>query len=172
MATSNRDDDARFVPPDLADDAARSRSSVELPAGWDAKVRVAQVIHAALVVGVGLFLAVVAFLQASGSLQGQAGLATLGWALPLGLGVAGAFAAPQFRRVAIAAARAQPAAAADRFAQSSILVGAIIEGPALLAAVMGLLSGSGLPLVVGAALVLLLAIQFPTRARAMAFLGD
>ena len=71
MATSNRDDDARFVPPDLADDAARSRSSVELPAGWDAKVRVAQVIHAALVVGVGLFLAVVAFLQASGSLQGQ-----------------------------------------------------------------------------------------------------
>ncbi len=73
--------------------------------------------------------------------------------------------------VAIAAAKAQPATAADRFAQSSILVGAILEGPALLAGVMGLLSGSGLPLVVGAALVVLLAIEFPTRGRAAAFLA-
>ena len=168
MPTSNRDDDPRFMPPDLRGDAG---GSTELPEGWAAKVRTAQIIHAALVVGVGVFLAVVAVVQASGSMQAQPGLETLGWALPLGLGVAGAVAAPQFRRVAIAAAKAQPATAADRFAQSSILVGAILEGPALLAGVMGLLSGSGLPLVVGAALVVLLAIEFPTRGRAAAFLA-
>lgn len=172
MSTSSPDDETRFMPPDLAESARRSVGLGELPEGWAPKVRVAQVIHAALVVGVGVFLAVVAFLQASGSLQAQPGLETLGWALPLGLGVAGSVAAPQFRRVAIAAAKAQPAMSADRFVQSSILVGAILEGPALLAGVMGLITGSGLPLVVGAVLVLLLAIQFPTRARAMAFLAD
>lgn len=171
MPTSDRDDDSRFMPPDLAGDVVRPGDRIELPEAWAPKVRTAQVIHAALVVGVGVFLAVVAVLQASGTMPAQPGLETLGWALPLALGVAGAVAAPQFRRVAIAAARAQPAAAADRFVQSSILVGAILEGPALLAGVMGLISGSGMPLVVGGVLVLLLAVQFPTRGRALEFLG-
>lgn len=171
MPTSNRDDDGRFMPPDLAGEAMRPGERSELPEAWAPKFRTAQLIHSALVVGVGVFLAVVAVLQASGSMPAQPGFETLGWALPLALGVAGAVAAPQFRRVAIAAARAQPAAAADRFLQSSILVGAILEGPALLAGVMGLISGSGLPLVVGAVLVLLLAVQFPTRRRAVAFVA-
>lgn len=172
MPSSPHDEDPRFAPPDLADAGrSRSREALELPASVLAKIRTAQVIHGALVVGVGVFLAIVAVLQSGGSIQGNASLVTLGWMLPLGLGAAAVTAAPAVRRVALAAARAQPAQAVERFVQTSILLGAILEGPALLAAVMGLLSGSGLPLVVGAALVVAMALQFPSKAKAVEFLG-
>lgn len=172
MPTSNRDDEPRFMPPDLArDGSSRSSGPTTLPEGWAEKLRSAQILHGALAVGVGVFLAVVAALQATGSIQGNPSLVTLGWALPLGLGGAALTATPALRRVARAAAKAQPALAAERFVQTSILLGAILEAPALLAAVMGLLSGSGLPLAVGAALVVAMAMQIPTRAKALEFLG-
>lgn len=173
MTNSPDDHEPRFMPPDLAagEDASK-REATELSSDTLAKLRTAQIVHAALVIGVGVFLAVVALLQRGGSIQGNPALATLGWALPLGLGAAALVVAPVIRRVAIAAARAQPAQAPERFVQTSILLSALLEGPALLAAVMGLLSGSGLPLLVGAAFVVRMAIEFPTRAKATRFLGS
>lgn len=172
MPSNAPDDEPRFAPPDLADGGrTQRREAVELPAAALAKLRTTQIIHAALVVGVGVFLVLVAVLQSGGSIQGNASLVTLGWMLPLGLGAAALTAAPAVRRVALAAARAQPAQAVERFVQTSILLGAILEGPALLAAVMGLLSGSGLPLAVGAALVVAMALQFPSKAKAVEFLS-
>lgn len=173
MSSSQHEDVPRFMPPDLAaGEATPSRTPTGRSDTVLAKLRTAQLVHAALVFGIGALLVVVAVLQRGGAIQGNPSLVTIGWAIPLGLGAAALAAAPAIRRVAVAAARAHPAQAADRFVQTSILLSAILEGPALLAGVMGLLSGSSGPLVVGAVLVVAMTLQFPSRAKAIEFLGE
>lgn len=171
MPSSPRDEVPRFLPPDFQP-APRVEPSVpaELPAAWTRAVRNAQLLHAAICLGGGIFLVLVLVLQGTGTTTGSAAIGPVAWLVPLVLGMTVLIAVPVIRRVGAAAARAAPAAAVSRFQASSILVAALLEGPLLLGVVMGLVSGSPVPLAVAAGLLIALLLQFPTTSRARKFL--
>lgn len=164
-------DEPRFQPPDLDESAVAGRpsSACELSEEMRGRLKVVQVIHAALVAGAAFFLLVVFWLEGSTTTAPGSSLEVVAWLVPLAVGVSALIAVRFVRAAALRSARLDPRQAPDRFMQTSIVVGALSEGPVLLAGVMGLIAHSPWPLLVGAALLLVLCLQAPTAARAAAF---
>lgn len=167
MPSSPRD--APFLPPDL-DDPRRRAAAAPLPEALAARLRLARLVHGALAASVAIFGGVTGTIVAlRGPVAPTLSLGHLAWLLPLGLLAVLVPAGAILRRSAIANARRNPSQADSIFSTATIVSAAIVEGPALLAAVLHLLTGDLRSLVVCGAGVVLLVLRWPTRAWAGRF---
>lgn len=155
-------DDVRPPPSPMGDPDA-------LPPDLVVGLRLARVLHLALVAGLVLYGVVVAVLHSQGSLPADPSLAEFAWILALALLVAAFVGSLVIGRVLMTRHRAGHGDPRQNLMQATILPAALLETTVLLTITLALLSGSTATLAVGGLGTLIFLGRLPTRRFAAQF---